>query len=150
MGERRRIYTRIIQIKKAPYGAFLIWREYYARWTFTAFNPFGDSSVSKETASPSLSSSKVTPTRELLWKNKSFCSPSAVMKPKPLSVSLFIVPVIDLIFCLVVKYKWVSLRNRLYVTLLAPTLSYKYSIKAPILSSLAISKKELVPRLLFL
>jgi hypothetical protein len=31
----------------------------------------------------------------LLWKNKSFASPSAVMKPKPLSVSLFIVPVID-------------------------------------------------------
>src|SRR3989344_1872220 len=82
------------KLKKPPGGGFFSC-EYYARCTFVAFKPFGDSSVSKETVSPSLSSSKVTPTRELLLKNRSFASPSAVMKPKPLSVSLFIVPVID-------------------------------------------------------
>jgi hypothetical protein len=93
--------------KKPPLGGFLL-EEYYARCTFTAFNPFGDCSVSKETVSPSLSSSKVTPTRELLWKNKSFCKPSPVIKPKPLSVNLFIVPVID--FCL---FKLLNYKERI-------------------------------------
>ena len=37
--------------------------DYSARFTLTAFFPFGESSTSNVTASPSFSSSKVTPTR---------------------------------------------------------------------------------------
>lgn len=70
--------------------------ENYAFITLTAAGPFGVSSVSNETASPSLRSAKATPERELLWKKRSLAKPSAVMKPKPLSETNFlIVPVID-------------------------------------------------------
>ena len=55
------------------------------------------------------------------------------MKPKPLGVNLFIVPVMIVLFKLLNTNRY-YLRNRLYVTLLAPTLSNKYSIKRPSLS----------------
>lgn len=64
----------------------------YARLTFTAFNPFGESSVSNDTASPSWSSSNVTPTSALLWKKRSFSIPCAEMNPKPRSVFFLMIP----------------------------------------------------------
>lgn len=64
--------------------------------TLTAFGPFGESALSKDNVSPTFSSLKLTPFNSLPWKKRSFSSPSTVMKPKPFSLSVLIIPCIVL------------------------------------------------------
>src|SRR3989344_7800385 len=88
--------TKDTQQKNRPTkGGFFVYLQDYTRSTLIAFSPFGDSSVSNVTVSPSRRSSNATFTSELLWKKRSFPMPSAVMKPKPLSVTFLIVPFIN-------------------------------------------------------
>ena len=60
--------------------------------TLTALGPFGLSATSKDTRSPSRSSSKVTLTRSLEWKKRSLSCPSRLINPNPRSVIRAIVP----------------------------------------------------------